>query len=259
LGIASVPNLRDVGGYQSRDGATVRTRLVYRSNQLNPITVDDMKKLAGLGLKSDFDLRTADERNARPDELPAGVKNVWLNVLADADQAGPTQIEKLLHNPKEANVQLGGGKIEAMFVQTYREFVFLPSAQAAYHQLFVAIVERNNLPALFHCTTGKDRTGWAAAALLSLLGVSKDAIMQDYLRSNDYILPAYRNTIDAFAAGGGDPGIPAAILGVRAEYLDASFSEMENKYGTIENYFSKGLRIDVNGQRDLRDLFLKRN
>ena len=114
MGIASTPNLRDVGGYQTRDGATVRTGLVYRSDQLNPISADDMKKLAGLGLKNDFDLRTADERSARPDELPAGVKNVWLNVLADADQAGPAQLLNLMRNPKEADVQLGGGKIEAM-------------------------------------------------------------------------------------------------------------------------------------------------
>jgi protein tyrosine/serine phosphatase len=144
-------------------------------------------------------------------------------------------------------------------VASYRDFVSLPSAQAAYRQLFVALAERNNLPALFHCTTGKDRTGWAAAALLSLLGVPKDAIMQDYLRSNDYILAAYRKTIDAFVAGGGEPAIPAAILGVKAEYLNAAFTEMENKYGTIEDYFTKGLGIDVNGQRALRDLLLSRN
>jgi protein-tyrosine phosphatase len=259
VGIASVPNLRDVGGYTTRHRATVRTKLVYRSDQLNPISVDDLKTLAGLGLKSDFDLRTAEERNARPDVLPPGVNNIWLNVLADADQSGPAQLEKLMHNPKEANVQLGSGKVEAKFLQAYRDFVSLPSAKAAYRRLFVALADRNSLPALFHCTTGKDRTGWAAAALLSLLGVSKDAIMRDFLRSNDYILPAYRKTIDAFVAAGGEPGIPAAILGVKAEYLEAAFAEMENKYGTTEDYFTKGLGIDFNGQQALRDLLLARN
>ena len=82
---------------------------------------------------------------------------------------------------------------------------------------------------------------------------------QDYLRSNEYILPAYqKRAIDAFVAGGGQPSITAAILGVKAEYLDASFSEMENRTGTIENYFSKGLGIDVNEQRALRNLFSQR-
>jgi len=109
----------------------------------------------------------------------------------------------------------------------------------------------------FHCTTGKDRTGWAAAALLTLLGVPKDQVVEDYLRSNDYILPAYQKVIDVFVAGGGDPAIPRSILGVKKEYLDASFDEMQTKYGTIERYFSDGLGIDAAQQQALRDLYLK--
>jgi hypothetical protein len=80
LDIASVPNLRDIGGYTTQDGSLVRRGVAYRSNQLNPVAPDDMKKLAALGLKNDFDLRAAGEREAKPDQLPAGVKNVWLNV-----------------------------------------------------------------------------------------------------------------------------------------------------------------------------------
>jgi protein-tyrosine phosphatase len=110
LGIASVPNLRDVGGYKTRDGAVVRRGLAYRSNELNPISPGDMKKAAELGLINDFDLRTAEERKVRPDELPPGVKNVWLNVLADAKESGAARLEMLLHNPKEANVALGYAK-----------------------------------------------------------------------------------------------------------------------------------------------------
>ena len=259
LGIASVPNLRDVGGYTTRDGGGVRRALVYRSNQLNPISPDDLKKIAQLGLKNDFDLRTGEERTARPDELPAGVKNVWLNVLADADQSGPAQLAKLLHNPKEANVVLGGGKVEAMFVQAYRDFISLPSAQQAYRQLFGALGQQDQLPALFHCTTGKDRTGWGAAALLTLLGVPQEKVMEDFLRSNDYILPAYKTTIDAFVTAGGDWAIPVAIFGVKPEYLHASFDEMQKRYGTIENYFSEGLGINTAGQKALRDLYLEKH
>ena len=72
----SVPNLRDVGGYTTADGSVVRRGVVYRSNQLNAIRPDETKKIAAMGLKNDFDLRTAAEREAKPDELPAGVKNV---------------------------------------------------------------------------------------------------------------------------------------------------------------------------------------
>jgi protein-tyrosine phosphatase len=74
LGIASVPNLRDVGGYTTRDGAVVRKGLAYRSDELNPVSTEDLKKIAELGLKNDFDLRTTEEVKTRPDELPPGVK-----------------------------------------------------------------------------------------------------------------------------------------------------------------------------------------
>jgi protein-tyrosine phosphatase len=258
LGIASVANLRDIGGYKTRDGFTVRTKLLYRSNQLSKIGPDDLKKVASLSLKNDYDLRTADERKAAPDELPPGVKNIWLNVLEDSKQAAPAKIIKLLQNPKEANVELGDGLAEATFAKSYRDFVSLPSARKAFRQFYVDLGKEDNLPSLFHCTTGKDRTGWAAAALLSLLGVPDDTIMDDYLRSNDYILPAYQKTTDSFTKAGGDPEIIKAILGVKAEYLKASFDEMKTKYGTIEDYFSKALEIDAAGQKALRDRFLIR-
>jgi protein-tyrosine phosphatase len=116
--------------------------------------------------------------------------------------------------------------------------------------------ERDTLPALFHCTTGKDRTGWAAAALLELLGVPRDIIMADYLRSNETIIPKYQDAIAAFIAADGEPAISEAILGVQEAYLNAAFGEMELQYGAIENYFAEGLGIDANGQQALREVYL---
>ncbi len=256
LGLASIPNLRDVGGYAAGDGAVVRMGLVYRSDQLNPISPEDLAKLADLGLATVFDLRTIDERTARPDQLPNGVRDIWLNVLADEAQSAPAQLAELMANPTEANAALGGGKVEAMFAAAYRDFVSLPSARAAYGQMFAALGEQETLPALFHCTTGKDRTGWAAAALLLLLGVPRDVVMQDFLRSNEYLLPAHQEQIDAFVAAGGDAAIPPAILGVKADYLEAAFDEMEQQYGTIQRYFAEGLGIDAAGQHALRAVYL---
>jgi protein-tyrosine phosphatase len=257
LGIASVPNLRDAGGYTTADGSIVRRGIAYRSNQLNPISPDDMKKIAALGLKNDFDLRTAEERDAKPDELPGGVKNVWLNVLADAKGVSPAEVDKMLSDPKLANAKLGDGKASAAMEETYREFITLPSANAAFRKLFVEMGQKDQLPALYHCTTGKDRTGWASAALLTLLGVPEAKVYEDYLKSNEYILPAYKDFIDRFVAAGGQPSIPEALLGVKAEYLQASFDRVTTQYGSIENYFDKGLGIDRAGQQRLRDRFLE--
>lgn len=256
LGIASVPNLRDLGGYPTRDGRAVATGLAYRSNQLIDIPSEDMAKLAAIGFKVDYDLRTAEERDKRPDELPPGVAYVWLNVLADAPQASPAQLEKLLRNPPQANEALGNGQVEAAFIEAYRDFVSLPSAKTEFGRLFRGLAERSQLPALFHCTTGKDRTGWAAAALLELLGVPRDIILADYLHSNLIIIPKYHDKIAAFIAAGGEPALPEAILGVQEAYLNAAFDEMETQFGTIENYFAEGLGIDTDGQQALRTTYL---
>jgi protein-tyrosine phosphatase len=258
LGIASVPNLRDLGGYETNDGATVVRGLVYRSNQLAGISTEDMEKIAKLNLKNDYDLRTETERTPLPDELPPGVNNIWLDVLKDATGSAPTNLLALLQDPKQGNKELGDGKIEAVFIASYRDFVSLSSAKTAYHEFFTSLADQNKLPALFHCTTGKDRTGWGAAALLMLLDVPKETIMKDYLRSNDYILPLYKEVIDGYVAGGGVPSIPQAIFGVKAEYLEASFDEMQTKYGTIEDYFTNALDIDAAMQKKLRDMYLEK-
>lgn len=256
LGIGSITNLRDLGGYNTANGATVARGLVYRSNQLSNISESDMLLLAKLNLKTVFDLRKAAERSQYPDELPVGVNNVWLNVLADVPPSGSASLTTLLADPPQANIELGDGKVEKIFTDAYRQGITLPSALNGYRELFLSLGDINRVPALFHCATGKDRTGWAAAALLTLLGVPKDLVMKDYMRSNDYILPMYDAFIHQFEAAGGLPSIPLAIFGVKEEYLNAAFDEMQKNYGNIEHYFSEGLGITDIQQAALRDLYL---
>ena len=259
LGIPPIPNLRDVGGYTTREGAVVARGIAYRSDTFNPMNTSDIRKLELLKLKNDYDLRTTLEAKERPDQMPPGVHYELLNVLADAKSSAPAELEALLHDPKKANAVLGGGKIEEMFENAYREFISLPSAKQSYRTLFLSLADRQKLPAVFHCTTGKDRTGWAAAALLTLLGVPKQHVMNDFMRTNEYTIPAFKREIDGFVAAGGDRSIALAIFGVKPEYLEASFDEVQKEYGSIENYFSEGLGIDSSRQQALRDLFLGMN
>jgi protein-tyrosine phosphatase len=256
LGIASACNLRDIGGYRTAEGTTVAFGLAYRSDRLHGLTADDHRKLDRVGLRHCFDLRTAAEIAARPNQIPSEIEQVHLNVLADSRSAVPAQLEALLRNPKEANAELDTATIDALYLAGYRQFVALPSALQSFRTLFAALADPGKLPAVFHCTTGKDRTGWAAAALLTLLGVPKETVIADFLRSNDYIVPHYRSAVDAYVAGGGNPAIPLAIFGVKREYLEASFEEMRSRFGSIDGYFSAGLGIDEGGQRALRVRFL---
>lgn len=178
-------------------------------------------------------------------------------MLADDKGAAAAQIEALLHEPKKANKVLGDGKIDEMFKAVYRAFITLPSAEQSYGTLFRDLADPSMTPAVFHCTTGKDRTGWAAAALLTLLGVPRETVMADYMRTNNYTLPQFQHAIDAFVAGGGERSIGVAVLGVKREYLEASLDEMQQHYGSVEQYFSEGLGIDSAGQQALRARFLR--
>ncbi len=256
LGVPTVPNLRDIGGYRTRDGGAVARGLAYRSDAFIGMSAEDIKKIEPLGLKNDYDLRIMAEVKAQPDELPPNVRHHLLNVMADLNSAALPDFKGLLRKPKEANVVLGDGKVDALFIAGYREFITLPSANRAYRTLFVSLADSKNLPAVFHCASGKDRTGWAAAALLTLLGVAKETVMADYMRTNEYTLPQSASVIDGFVAAGGDRAIAEAVFGVKPEYLEASFDEMQKRYGTIEAYFAKGLGIDAAGQKALRDRFL---
>jgi protein-tyrosine phosphatase len=257
--VASLPNLRDVGGWPTRDGRMVRRGLVYRSVALNHLTDGDLAAVGAFGLRTVYDLRTEAERTAQPDRALDGVEHVVVDVLAGSKDAAPAELIGLLSDPEGAREMLGDGKAEALFTGAYREIVSLPSALAGYRALFTGLADATRRPALYHCTTGKDRTGWATAALLSLLGVEREIVMREYLLTNDQLVPALEPVFERFEAAGGDRAVLLPVLGVVALYLQASFDEMDDRFGTIEGYFADGLSIDIAGQEALRDAFLTRS
>jgi protein-tyrosine phosphatase len=257
IAIATVPNLRDLGGWPTRGGGRVRWRLLYRSTELGRLAGADMAAFAALGIRSVYDLRTEAERSAQPDRLPPGTEHVVVDVVADSADAAPAQLIKVATDPQAAEALLGGGKGLALFEKGYREIVSLPSASAAYHRLFSDLTQEEHRPALFHCTTGKDRTGWVAAALLMLLGVPDDLVMQEYLLTNTELLPAEQPLLDRFKALGGDPEVLRPVVAVAPQYLEAALDEMRKEFGTIEGYFREGLGLDEAGQQSLRSAFVE--
>jgi protein-tyrosine phosphatase len=257
IDLASVPNLRDLGGYTTGDGRTVRRGLLYRSTELSNVSGSDEATLAGFGLHTVFDLRTEAEQRSQPDLLPDGVTLIPCDVMADATGAAPAQLEEVLADPATATSLLADGQGAAYMIDAYRQFVTMPSALTAYRRLFSSLLEPGTLPALFHCATGKDRTGWATAALFLLLGVPDEAVRAEYLLTNDHLLPALRPVFDLFAATGGNAELLRPLLGVDASYLDAALDEMRARYGTVQSYFADGLGLDAAAQEQLKALLLE--
>lgn len=254
LGLATLPNLRDLGGWPTADGR-VRRGVLYRSTELHELAGPDVDALAALGLRTIYDLRTVAEREARPDRSPAGARDLSLDVLADAEGAAPAELPALVADPARMTELLGDGGAIALFSGAYRDIVRLPSALAAYRTMFSDLAD-GGAPALFHCTTGKDRTGWAAAATLLLLGVSEDDVRREYLLTNEQLLPALRPLFDRFAQAGGDPELLRPVLGVRPEYLDCALNEMRTRFGDIDGYFADGLGLDADARARLRTALL---
>ncbi|MHB8959872.1 MAG: tyrosine-protein phosphatase [Candidatus Limnocylindrales bacterium] len=251
----SIPNLRDVGGCPTRSGGRVRTGLLYRSSGLAAIAESDVTGLAELGIRTVYDLRMAREQASAPDRLPAATRHVPVDVLAGWTEGGPSRLFSWIEDPVAARVGLGDGGAEALWLEQYRAFVRRPSAHAGYGSLFRDLADDAHRPALVHCATGKDRTGWAAAALQLLLQVPEDAVIAHFLESRRHLGPLVEEMLRQITARGGDPELFRPILDVRPSYLEAALDAVRLEYGTIERYFSTGLGVDEATQEALRIAF----
>ena len=226
LGLASDPNLRDAGGYRTADGQWVRMGVVYRSQALS-LSSADLSVVNTLGITNDYDLRTTAEIAQSPDVVPAGATYTNLNVMADFS------ITPTLTSPASA----------AQYMQEMeQDFVTDATARAGFGQLLTGIAESKGA-VVYHCTAGKDRTGWASAVLLTLLGVPEQTVMQDYLLSNTYYYdsPAVQAMLKAMPAA--EAAVYAPMLEVQASYLQAGFAQVKASYGSMYDYAVHGLGV----------------
>ena len=250
----TLPNFRDLGGYRTATGATVRSGLVYRADALARLDDADFAALSGSGLRQVLDLRTELERTAEPDRVPDGATYAVLDVQGDHSTGG--DLNRILTDPAEAARHLGNGGAAAFMHAVNSALVTTGDA----HRGYASLVQRAATgpgPLVFHCTAGKDRTGWGAALLLTLLGADRDTVFEDYLASNarmDRLRRAvYRQAEDAGVA----PDLVEPIIEVRPEYLATAFAEIERAFGTFDRYVSDGLGLTAGTVDALRERLLE--
>jgi protein-tyrosine phosphatase len=254
VSIASAPNLRDLGGMPSANG-NVKRGVLYRSASLSSLTDTDQGWFSTLGIQTVYDLRTAAEAAESPDRLPAGTERINLDVLADASASIAASVGQLTTDPRTFVASLADGQAERLFEDSYRDFVRMPSALNAYRSLYLSLLDEDRQgAALFHCTTGKDRTGWAAASLLTLLGVSEADVYDDYLQTNTDLLPALEPVLQQAESHGVEREALMPVLGVRESYLAASFQQMHEQFGGIHEYATDGLGLSSGQLHGLRTI-----
>ncbi len=232
-------NFRDLGGYRNADGRRVRRGQIFRSDHLAGLTPEDLSRLAALGIGHSLDFRGAAECAATPYEIP-GVQRVALTIE-------PTVIARMQALVSQGVVPTTEETVELMR-ETYRDFV---NRNAATYGRFLKHVLEVPTPQVFHCTAGKDRTGFAAALLLSALGVERATIEHDYLLTNQL----YKR--DARLEGQGHPHVMKVLWQVQPEFLQAAFEAVDAQHGGMSDYLHGAIGLSPQEVAELQRKLLE--
>lgn len=228
----NVHNLRDLGGLCSRDGRRVRTNRLFRSGNPGLASAADIERLRKFGLDLVIDFRAPEEKSMEESEFADAFNWVALPVLE-----GSMSMNELMPRLQAATRQ----DMENFMLQAYRDF---PLKYESAFAKFMKEAEAGRTM-LYHCSAGKDRTGFATLLLLSALDVMPDTILANYLESNHW----NQRFIHGLQARLGSLGISAEVamplLEVRADYLQASLRTIEQAWGSTVRYLSEALGVDV--------------
>lgn len=231
-------NLRDLGGYRTSDRRRVRRGKVFRSAALAKLTERDLLTLAALGIRVICDFRGVAERERAPTVL-TGPDIVSLPIEPSVG-AG---LRDILHT-KEATGEALHNVLERAYV------AYALASQAQYGALFARLLA-GEAPLLFHCSAGKDRTGFAAALLLTALGVAWDDVVADFVATDTL----WRR--DTVPAADLPESIRDALLRADPALLEAAFAAAVHEYGSMDAYFEQALKMDAAARLWLQDLLLE--
>ena len=240
-------NTRELGGYKTEDGRSLKWGVLYRSDKLSELTDADQEYLLQLGIKRVIDFRSSEEKQNEPDQLPSTIK--YIEMPIEADGAIRPKVEAILKG--DLNEDVG-----AILVETNKEFI---SDFSGVYKGFIESLIENQEPTLFHCTAGKDRAGFAAALVLLAVGVPEKIVIEDYMKTNKYTeetIQDYINKINLYSLGSVDAEILRPLLGVEERFIRAALDEIKQKYGSVENFIRDELKIRDESIIELKNFLL---
>ena len=218
-------NFRDLGGYPAGQGRPLRWGCVFRSDHLAELSDADRGLLSGLGLSRSLDFRGHAERDAAPYRLH-GVAQHHLPIE-------PTVVQRLKELSRQAEGLTPQG-VAGLMRELYRGFV---NDHAHRFAEFFELVLQDDAPLVFHCTAGKDRTGFAAALLLLALGVSRELVMQDYLLTNEL----YRHP--PLPEGLAERESLRVLWRVQEDFLAASLQAIDADHGGVDRFLAQRIGL----------------
>lgn len=241
-------NTRELGGYKTTDGKTIKWGKLFRSDKLSDISKTDQAYLQNLGIKKIVDFRSEQEKAEDPNIIPTGISYVEMPISVDG--AMRSKIEAVLKGETDR-------KVQSFLIDANKEFV---TNYADVYENFLRGLIDEDAPTLFHCTAGKDRAGFAAAITLIALGVSKEDVINDYMKTNAFTqerIEEILGQIELMSLYQSDVEILRPLLGVEQIYIETAFRTAEEKYGSLENFIRDGLNISDEDIQKLRNKFLE--
>ena len=238
LAVTNATNFRDLAAHVTASPG-LKSHTLFRSDHLGALDEDDARQIQALGIRRVLDFRGAEERTAAACALP----DVTVHSLA----IEPTIVQKL-NDLLAAGHRLTEGDVVALMQDTYRGFVHDNAPRFA--ELFRLLLAHDT-PTVFHCTAGKDRTGFAAALILLALGVPRDVVMHDYLLTNTL----YRRP-EGMASHAPEE-VLAVLWRVQEEFLDAALHMVDNDFGGLQTYLVEVLGVDAAAQKELAGRYLQ--
>ncbi len=230
-------NFRDLGGYPTKDGRSVKWGLLCRSNGLFALTDADLDYLARLKVRLVCDFRSREEQTTAPSRLPADDPPEVLSLSVRPEAGDRLRVLALSNGAQAAD-------IVAAYAEIYRAYARDHHAQ--FGAFMARLTEAESYPAVFHCMAGKDRTGFAAAMILAALGVPDEVIFDDYLLTNTHwnLKARFPDAMDEEAQ--------AAFGAARREYLEAAFDELHRSHGSLDAYVREALGVSGAARENLR-------
>lgn len=227
LPLKGTVNLRDLGGYSTIDGGLTRWGLVFRSDVPYRLTDADLVIVGQLNLRVVYDLRTELERGKAPSALPASVRR---ELLAIGEDSKTREVIDVIKGKTRVS--------DEFFVRIYQTIADIDAP--LFGRLLTGLADPSSLPALFHCTSGKDRTGMGAALLLSALGVDEAIVLDDYELSTVYLTERWAAIMRPRMArlGVDVERYRGAVIAPRLAMASA-LAVLRERYGTINSYLVK--------------------
>jgi protein-tyrosine phosphatase len=243
-----VANFRDLGGHTTRDGRRLKAGRLFRSGHLGHASEADLSTLGSFGLRRVFDFRTsADIDSDGADRLPPGAQSVRLP-MPDPGQGRDIRALIQESGADALEAHFGDGKAERMMRESAAGLV--RERREPYGVFLRGLAESDGLPALFHCSAGKDRAGWAGSVALLTIGVSEDEVVEQYLLSNRATGEIAERLRGREREAWADVLRP--LLEVRREYIESSFDAVRAEWGNFESYLERGLGISESERDAIR-------